>query len=627
MAESFDVPGQDCDVTVFDADKQQGWGRFCDCMFVREQPDPVSGYRQSCSDGTIITPELQVELMMQGSSPQAFCNARGTLLQSAPIPGGPVIRTKTPDWHKCASKHCLLPTGCWNPSKQASGVPDAQSWDPFNSHVGMFAAPWTDFGAVARGIPKRNPSVWYDVARATALDLNDFTPVNMWKLFWQNKGLWLIRVGQMQVLGIVFPLFGAAFNLSGFGSNPFTMIAALVAQVVAERRDVLQDVVLPMLFGTWSDIQVAFKLLFLGGPFAAFQPFAIGGIFVAKFARDQIDTGEAAKGSPQLQAVLHFLAATAERIGAEMQRTLTHVDVSMNNVTSIMGIVKSGFVEVANALPAGPTKDWVAAIVVVLRVAHAIVNGMEKGYPPDAVVDDVVHELFGFKLRGPGGLVESIQAGPAAVKALFASVADRGDLVNNIQDARARLDTVGAAFHNLVQVLSDLGRILGGGVQKFAKQFEQFLALFNDVSGRTNVDTTLTLAGTPPPVIPSSPPGSPPGTTPPVTPKPPLSVIGIKPPVTVTKPSVGAGAVVGATAGAAAGALVFGVGAVPGALVGGAAGALLALARGAPAQPKAPRSPKPNFEMGLGWTAPQLGRTEVPFGIFLPPLPNRWKPK
>lgn len=302
-AESYERPGVECSVDEITAAGGDTWANFCDCSFAKPLsqqvwhynnaplfPPPGLGIADPLGAGALQWLGILKDQMGVLWNPK--------LLEFKPIDGA---ISRGPEWSDCMSKFCAAATGCWNPSKKASGLSDAESWDHFNIHPGMWGAPWTEFGAGARGIDKRNAGFWYTIATATTINFKDFSPLRMFVLSFTNP----VRFG---VLAGVSAIFGTSIVYL----NPALLFEAAMAQAIvmaatgsAGQEELMQEAIIPL-------AQFGFGVI---GAFLALMTGNIPGA-VAKVVKMQAQTllssGRAPVDVGPMMAVIYALANFGE---------------------------------------------------------------------------------------------------------------------------------------------------------------------------------------------------------------------------------------------------------------------------------------------------------------------------
>lgn len=568
MAESYATQGRQCDVATY-AGKPLSWERWCDCMYtniVTETAYFVNGVSSHI-----------LALAFPGASPlqlaQKMVQMSGGL---ASIETRQVQRKMyAPEWRKCISKFCASPVGCGN--NYTSGN------DPFNVHPGAASAPWTEVGAVARGIPHSNPTVLTTLAQLTSIDTSEYEPLNLWRTYWTNLGKYLILAGKAALIpGLGAPIVAAM-------AQPLTLAPLALAQAVTQRKDLVFYIVKPALTGSLDQLSFVGKLI---GPALGLQWASVAGVMAQKFSKDQIATGELARiPDPTTQGVIVFLSESGEELGRLIQDVITSVGSNVNTGTipGVFSLLKRVFTTMSNRPEFTPeARGTFQLIADAMGVGEAISEGAAKNETPLQISDRIFFSLFGLRFA-------EIQKALAVSQDELKKLLQQARGPTSIDSALARIDAIGTTITTIVNRLTDIASKIGGGVDRLAQSFAQAGQMFAGLQtdARSAIFAAKQATGATPASIMIQQPRSRLAARvatrtvvpavqivpPPVSKIPPMRVINVQPATSAPTPTStqakgGAGPIVG---GIVAGALVAGP---VGALVGAVAGALLG--RGAP---------------------------------------------
>jgi hypothetical protein len=238
MAESYTVPGKSCSVDSIKAqypglDDLRGWKAYCDCMFL----EPVS-YESVTVDGVqvaasreggrvIIDPNTR---RATGAPTEAAYNqhivASANAAKAAGRGGAVVVKVeigeaKTENWTKCMSNFCTIPLfGCPHPI--VSGLQM-----PFNISPFAGSPPWTELGASARGIPKRDAGFFYTVGQIITIDLKSYEPLSLWRNLVSNPALYELNRAKLNVIpgvgSAIATALGAPFPINWAYLGPLAL--------------------------------------------------------------------------------------------------------------------------------------------------------------------------------------------------------------------------------------------------------------------------------------------------------------------------------------------------------------------------------------------------------------------
>lgn len=501
MAESWTTPGKWCDVATFDKKAASGqvlpaWKDFCDCMYL----DPVEKIDFLCNGSkvpeNVLVPSPFVDKSNDAKAQRAkaYCDAmRGSYSVNVNIEW---IRTE--EWLKCMSNFCAVPIlGCPNPL-----VPSITM--PFNVHPGAALAPWTDAGAAGRGIRKRDAGFLYTLGQVTNISLKDYEPLTLWKNFFTNPALYMLHALK---LGLI-PGIGTALA-SALGSYvPYNLVLLApmgLAQCAAEGKSVVEHMFKPAAEGSVKNAVFALQVL---GPALGQQYFAVAGITLAKFAKDQIDTGEIDKVlDPMTNGIIRFFAASGAEIGMQLQNALAN-GFDLKSAPGIMRLFATGFRAIATA---PQLKDELAKAILnttadVFTIIAVIAEGFQRyaALPIAdkmwAIADDVVNNLFGWSLTT---LKRAALRGVADVQELLADAKRRGG-AGSVEGLLQALEAIGKAFDRIVGVLTDISKKMDGALDKFNEQFVGFNQVLSVVRNDTKTAFVVAAAGGKEAQLPSS---------------------------------------------------------------------------------------------------------------------------
>lgn len=492
MAESYTVPGQVCSVGEYAKLIEQGkvaeaWRGYCDCMFL----EPVETTEFLC-DGSPVPPHIFGVLGLYPKDEQkalvakSYCDTKG---------GKYAVRIKvvprrTENWEKCMGMFCSLPWGCPHPH-----FPD-ELHIPFNIAPHIVLAPWTDLGAAARGVPKKNAGIFYTVGQVFTLDLKQYEPLSLWRNKMTNPALYELNKWKLNLVpgigSVLVQALSAPFPLDLAGLLPLALTQAAI-----EGKSTVDYIFKPALIGGITNAVFALKVI---GPAMGQQYFAVAGMVLQKFAKDQIDTGEIDKVlDPVSNGAIRFFAEAGEEIGLKLQNALGE-GFDLKSAPGILQVMSHGFGAIAES---PHLTDPLARAIIqttsdVLAIAAIIAEGFRKYAKLPladkmwAIADDVVFRLFGFSLDE---LKRTVQKGAAEVQVLF-DTAKRKGKSGNAQGLMDALDAVGKAFDRIVQVLNDINKALDGSLDKFNEQFTGFKQVLDVVKTDTTAAFNAVASGT-----------------------------------------------------------------------------------------------------------------------------------
>lgn len=363
------------------------------------------------------------------------------------------------DWKKCVAKHCVLGWGC------------AQPWgtDPFNVHPGMLVAPWTDVGAAARGIPKRDASVAYTIAGATAINLAEWTPLSMWQMYWNNPAHYAFLLGQQAVvlplIPVAGPIIAAALRAAG-AAPPFQLIPAALAEVAARKLDVGKAILEPVAKGSIKNLGTA--LSYLGNCGVGANIPCGAGIAVKRVAQDQIDTGKINGYDPTTRAIVVFLADKGDELVTELAKAVTG-SINRALATRVFVILKSGFAlakTVALSVNDQAAVDVLTLLHRAAEVGYIIADGIEQKKPIEQIADDVCDNLLKFRPSVFFNLLK--QNSQAAVAMVKSAQQAQG---SGFEKALAVVSAVGQGLEGIAKVILDFERQLGTSLGDLSAMF------------------------------------------------------------------------------------------------------------------------------------------------------------
>lgn len=502
MAESYAIPGQTCDVGTIKAkfpalDDTRGWNEFCDCMFL----EPTLR-EQIFVDGQLIPPMVLNPL----SKPQREELVKRLAAQKKaqnPALGVVVVKeevvlARSENWSKCVSNFCAVPWGCPHPT-----IPGFTM--PFNMSPAAGSPPWTEFGAAARGIPKRNAGVFYTVGQIITVDLKDYAPLNLWRNMFVNPALFNLHILKLGLIPGIGPALVANLNsLASFtpefgipiNKNIPLLLPFALAQCAAEQKSVVDYIVKPAVTGGAKSVAL---LLQLAGPALGQQYFAVAGILLEKFAKDQIESGEINKVlDPFANGTIRFFAESGSRIGSELQAAVGS-GFDLKGAPGILRAFETGFRTVARS---PEVKDDLARAILnttadVMRIIAIVADGLGPKYPSlqpldkaFAIADDVIYELFGFRLEE---LKRAVQQGSGEVNRLLETARRKGKS-GTIEGLSESLNAITKAFDQVVKVLNEISNKLDGALDKFNAQFVDFNRVLTSVRSDTQAAFAATAA-------------------------------------------------------------------------------------------------------------------------------------
>ncbi|MFZ2152108.1 MAG: hypothetical protein WAV09_03310 [Minisyncoccia bacterium] len=474
MAQSFGVPSRECSVAEFDAIREAGhaeaaWKGFCDCMFVEtvEANDFLSG-------GTVIVQCINGSCQnvnngqaLPGVTPvQAAQMVTNYALQrneqySVKIYALP---RATPDWKKCMSNFCAAPAGCPNPVEPSVLM-------PFNISPGAALSPWTDLGAAARMIPKRNAGFFYDVTALLTIDLAAYEPLKLWQTFWTNPFLFGILMTKIQLI----PLAGAAYATAlTFTGPPVFLIPGAIESCEKQGKDVVKEVFEVAGIGLIEQGKFAIKYLTKCG-FGI--PGACGvGLAVQKAAQDQIDSGEIHNvASKEGKAIIAFLASSGSEL---VDAAYVVIAEPIKGFSGVLSVFERGFRAIAQILPDADTKKVFELLATVFEVAAVIAKGIESRTDAAMIADNVADILLGFRPTEYFSMIAKGQK-QSAVDSAQASMARTG---NTVEGMIAKADAIVGMLDEVITSIDKLSQKLGGGLDALVRLFS---GMRNDIGGAT----------------------------------------------------------------------------------------------------------------------------------------------
>lgn len=474
MAQSFGVPSRECSVAEFDAMRVAGqveaaWKGFCDCMFIE-----VAEVTDFMSGGTAIIRCINGRCRNQNNGD----DLPGTTLESAALNVSEYARlhntnysvkiypmpNATPDWTKCMSNFCASPGGCPNPILPSLIM-------PFNVSPGAAVSPWTDMGAAARMIPKRNAGIFYDVTALFTLDLTAYEPLKLWQTFWKNPVLFGLLMTKIQLI----PLAGAAYATAmTFTGPPVFLIPGAIESCQRQGKDVTKEVWETAGMGLIEQAKFAIKYLTKCG-------FGIPGacgiaMAVQKGAQDQIASGEINNvASQEGKAIIAFLAKS----GAELVNAVfVVIDDPSKGVEKVFRVFEAGFRSIRNNVTDDNTKKVFDLLTTVFQVAAEIAKGIDAGTDASMIADNVGEILLGFR---PTEYFAMIAGGKkqSALDSAQASMARTGNTVEGMID---HANAIVEMLDKVIKAIDDLSQKLGGGLDALTKMFG---GMRNDISSST----------------------------------------------------------------------------------------------------------------------------------------------
>lgn len=498
MGASYRRPGIDCDLgkiwaAAKDTHNGDDWHAFCDCNFLI----PGRTERWYYKGAKLEFPQAFEQMYgKQDNSPEALERTKAadglktmTMRAMKIIPADPndnswrahlkvvseQFMIRGDDWKKCASHFCALPSGCWNPKKNTPtrkhpnypwtadvpGLPWADSWDKMNVHPGALTPPWTEFGAAVRGIEKADAGFWYAVGQLTSIDPSDYEPLKLWQCWWMNP----FKYGLLMAKASIFIPGGALLaGVVNASVVPWTLVPFASAQVQAEGKNYVEEIIKPMGYGSVKAIISAVKYVGKCG-IGINIPCGIG-IAVQRAAQDQIDTDELKNIPKFMHPIIYFLAETGDQlvdavfaaIGGNFGNVFT---VMMNGIGAIVDKVKD-LDETA--------RDVLNSIRLAAKIGLLIFSGIKEGRPALAIVDGVCTELLGwsptlYAVYAKKSLREALEYVDKAMEA-------RALLGLGIRPADAVLKAVSGGISAINDVVGKLNEIVGGGLDEMSLVLE-----------------------------------------------------------------------------------------------------------------------------------------------------------
>lgn len=524
MGVSYRNPARQCLVDDFERmERERGesaWKAYCDCNFllpVETEMVRIGGKlvaataRQQTSPGQFksgplfpagITPLLvraqgeddrqwgaRVKTLAANGVPGLFNpNSEVAITVEQYIDGGRGGLSRTEEWKKCVSNFCTLPTGCWNGT--------TEEWMGFNISPAMLAAPWTQLGAAARGIYKHDADFWYTLTQAFSIDASAYTPLNLWRNYFINPGVFWLNVGKLHLFpgigtGLASALTAVTANPAGVPGPLFfvTILPAALTQCAAEQKDVFQYVVKPMALGSIDTAAAALRAL---GPALGQQYFEVAGIVLQKVANDQINSGEIDKVlDPFFKSVIVFFSKSGEELGRSFQKVVMGGGMTLETASGVLSVLAVGFNEVSKieALPP-EARAFCASAATVLRIIRGVSEAIQSGETPFAIADRIVFEVFGFSLDA---LQQAVQKGKAEVDRLLGVAKAKGKL-GTLDGAVGVLDALGKVINVIAGVINKITNAIGGGLEHLRDTFNGFAGVLADTR-RTTGDLVAQASG------------------------------------------------------------------------------------------------------------------------------------
>lgn len=488
MAVSY-ATGKTCDVSTFDARYQAGdtfasWKDFCDCMFL--EPSEITVFK--CNGNPISFPPTMAGWgeIQRAKWAQDYCKQVGGRYSVSIVPS----TKQTQNWFKCVSNFCAAPGGCTN---DITGTPM-----PFNMSPFMATPPWTDTGAAARGIPKKDAGFMFTVTQAVSIDIDAYEPLRLWTTFWENPflfGLLMAKITLIPVAGLVYQLGLTATGI------PFALIPAASASAQRQGKDPSKAILDPIVKGSIKSAGLALK--YLGKCGVGINIPCGAGLVIQKGAQDQIDTGEINKvGDPVTRGIIAFLAKSGDKL----------VDSIINSIGDVWGggvfaVLEAGFRAAAQGLrdggeiTAAKILDLLAIVAGLGQVIASGVNDPDK----DAldIADDVAEKVLGFR---PSVYFDMLKGNAtSAVDYAKASLQRKGATVETLIELVGKL---GALFDELIKALNDISSKIGGGLDDLILTFREAKTSFTvagaavaDVGVQVSDATKAAVSGQPIPAL------------------------------------------------------------------------------------------------------------------------------
>lgn len=463
-AESFTQQGVECGVDeIIARNGPDPWREFCDCSFSTPTKLPVWKYNglplpvlpgQSWDDPTWVKTVV--------ANIPSFDPAKLAL-------GSMDLTVTNDDWQRCMSKWCGAPTGCWSPSKNLT-EPNSSSWDGFNVHPGILAAPWTEFGAAARGIPKRNAGFWYGVASITTIDIKSYEPIRLYVTMLTNPA----RFAVLRGFASVFTGSAAEVYFATLQTSAVAQVAVLVT-TEGGREYAMKNLILPLAQFGFTIIGV-FLALFGGG-----IPAAVA--MVIKYQAQQVfNSGRQPADPGPALAVLMAIASYGDQLADFFNPSKWAEGGTWRKLGSLIRLVaKEGRLT-------GPVADGFNVIGLTLQTIGGTVQNIQEGKPLSKTLDLICVDFFGFtatqfQAHAAQGtlakLVKDSNTDPLMVR-LFTFVAPA-------------MEGVITALTFFADALAWLGHIFGGwdlmdGLAKSLRDIRQFIREMEKIQAATAPD-------------------------------------------------------------------------------------------------------------------------------------------
>lgn len=467
-------PVSQCSVDTITKSGGDTWGKYCDCMFTAPGTEDqyfINGVRQYPIG---VTAAAQIA---------AWSKQPGFSIKTI------TTQERSADWYKCVMKFCANTGGCDDPVTKVHSN--------FNVNPSIGLAPWTELGASARGIPKRNAGFWYDVGTVFNIDASEYEPVKLWVTYWNNPAKFLLLAAKASL----FP--GAAIYTAALSAGQIAfMYPYVMAEVQLKGLDWKKNVLDPMGKG-W--IKFGKLLISYVAKCGIGIPGACGaGVLLRQVAQDQIDDGTInGIQDPAIKATIVFLAQYGDVLADRIYAAIKNIG-KIAKDPSIWGWLSSVFLSLSkvplsdffNKTDKKAQKD-VASLKLffvlgskVFAMASVIATGLSQDRPITTVVDDAVAALIGFR---PSDIQSLWAQGAAGAKSAGTIITNAEQREGMTLDQMGKLaQALGVALSAVISAMNQINSKVGGGITDLIKELQATADVFSTVTQTTsNVVTNL----------------------------------------------------------------------------------------------------------------------------------------
>jgi len=457
-------PVSQCSVDTITKAGGDTWNNYCDCMFTAPGTEDqyfLNGVRQYPIG---VTAAAMIA---------AWSKQPGFSIKTVVVP------QRSADWAKCVMKFCADPNGCDDPvTKRHSN---------FNVNPNIGFAPWTELGASARGIPKRNAGFWYDFGSVFNIDQSEYEPIKLWVTYWNNPAKFLLLAAKASL----FP--GAAILTAALTAGQIAvMYPYVLAEVQAKGLDWKTYVFDPMGKG-W--IKFGKLLLSWAGKCGIGIPGACAvGVVVRQACQDQIDDGSInGIQDPAIKSTIIFLAQYGDVLTDRIYSVIKNAS-KIAKDPSIWSWLSSVFLGLSQ-LPLQNYFDKtdkkaqkdVASLKLffilgskVFKMAAVIAQGLAEDRPITTVIDDACAALIGFRPTDISSLWQQGTAGMNSAHTIISNAEQREGM--SLDQMGKLAGALGSALGAIVKALGDINGKVGGNITD----------LINEIKGTADVFSTVT---------------------------------------------------------------------------------------------------------------------------------------